>query len=199
VAAVRFIKRAQKHGFNLDEIEELLHLAGGGPDDCEAARQLAQLKMAHLADRMADLERMRGSLAELIASCDLDPTDRYCPMIQPCMPREKPMKLEILQLPNCPNVALLERRIAEAVAVKHIDVAIKRRVLTNRDAATAAGMTGSPTLLVDGEDPFAESGLVPSLSCRLYPADGGGVDGAPSVTALRAALNQCGYDLKLRT
>src|SRR3546814_3230814 len=44
VEIVRFVKRAQEHGFSLDEINELLHLAGGGPDDCDTARRLAQTK-----------------------------------------------------------------------------------------------------------------------------------------------------------
>lgn len=98
------------------------------------------------------------------------------------------MKLEILQVPDCPNVVLLERRIAEAVAGERIEMSITHRVLDDQDAATEAGMTGSPTLLVDGTDPFAESGSTPSVSCRLYPTDGG-IDGAPSVSALRAALH----------
>ncbi|GAB92383.1 hypothetical protein [Gordonia rhizosphera] len=99
------------------------------------------------------------------------------------------MKLEILQVPGCPNVGLLERRIAEAVAGEQIDVAITHRVLNDQAAATEARMTGSPTLLVDGEDPFTEPGSVAGVSCRLYPVEGGGIDGAPSVAALRAALN----------
>ncbi|WP_433764890.1 alkylmercury lyase family protein [Prescottella agglutinans] len=86
-------------------------------------------------------------------------------------------------------MALLERRIAEAVAGEQIDIAITHRVLDDQAAATEAGMTGSPTLLIDGKDPFAEPDSVPSVSCRLYPVEGGGIDGAPSVAALRAALN----------
>src|ERR1700704_2726389 len=89
--------------------------------------------------------------------------------------RRDPMKLEILQVPECPNVVLLERRIAEAVAGEHIDVAITHRVLNDQAAATEAGMTGSPTLLIDGQDPFAEPGSVPSVSCRLYRSGVGGI------------------------
>ncbi|MFC7450141.1 MerR family transcriptional regulator [Rhodococcus daqingensis] len=82
VAVVRFVKRAQEHGFSLDEIEELLHLAEGGPDDCQAARELAQAKVAQLADRIADLQRMQRSLTELVSTCELPRTDRSCPLIQ---------------------------------------------------------------------------------------------------------------------
>ncbi|CRK54574.1 Alkylmercury lyase family protein [Rhodococcus sp. RD6.2] len=99
------------------------------------------------------------------------------------------MKLEILQVPECPNVVLLERRIAEAVAGEQIEVTITHRVFDDQAGATEAGMTGSPTLLLDGQDPFAEPDSVPSVSCRLYRSDDGGIDGAPSVAALRAALN----------
>ncbi|WP_324618442.1 organomercurial lyase [Streptomyces sp. XY413] len=45
-------------------------------------------------------------------------------------------------------------------------------------------MTGSPTLLLDGIDPFAVAGAPASVSCRLYRD----ADGAPSIRALRQAL-----------
>jgi hypothetical protein len=49
-------------------------------------------------------------------------------------------------------------------------------------------MTGSPTLLIDGHDPFAEPGSAASLSCRLYRDESGRIVGAPSVAQLRRAL-----------
>lgn len=82
VAVVRFVKRAQEHGFSLDEIKELLHLADGGPDDCQTARTLAEAKMVHLALKIADLQRMQRSLAELVTTCELPRVDRSCPLIQ---------------------------------------------------------------------------------------------------------------------
>jgi hypothetical protein len=98
------------------------------------------------------------------------------------------VKLEILHIPDCPKVALLERRIGEAMAGQKIQATITHRVLATPAAAAEAGMTGSPTLLLDGKDPFFESGLVAGMSCRIYPTEAGGIDGAPSVTALRLAL-----------
>ncbi|MEU2004619.1 organomercurial lyase [Rhodococcus sp. NPDC019627] len=94
------------------------------------------------------------------------------------------MRLEILQVPGCPNVALLEQRLEKVLADQQSEVEISHRVIDDPAVATDAGMTGSPTLLVDGVDPFAEPGSVPSVSCRLYPSGG-----APSVVALRQALH----------
>lgn len=99
------------------------------------------------------------------------------------------MKLDILQVPGCPNVQLLEDRIAAALAGEQMAVTITHRVLNTAQEAEVHGMTGSPTLLINGEDPFGQPGLSAGLSCRLYAAEtGGGFDGAPSIAALRAAL-----------
>ena len=49
-------------------------------------------------------------------------------------------------------------------------------------------MHGSPTLLVDGTDPFAVPGQPPSLSCRLYRDAAGRMSGTPTVEALRRVL-----------
>ncbi|MFD6353453.1 organomercurial lyase [Nocardia tengchongensis] len=103
------------------------------------------------------------------------------------------MRLEILQVPDCPNVTVLENRIRQAIAGEPIAVDIEHHVVTDQEQAVAAGMTGSPTLLIDGRDPFAVAGSVPSLSCRLYPS-ADGLDGAPSVPALRAALGLAATD-----
>ena len=51
-------------------------------------------------------------------------------------------------------------------------------------------MHGSPTILVDGIDPFAEPGQPASVSCRLYRHGNGQVDGAPSVSQLRQAIGE---------
>ncbi|MFE3056288.1 MerR family transcriptional regulator [Nocardia sp. NPDC059239] len=82
VATVRFVKRAQDHGFSLGEVEVLLQLAAGGPEDCDTARELAESRMALLAERIADLQRMRRSLAELVATCDRPREDRCCSLLE---------------------------------------------------------------------------------------------------------------------
>jgi hypothetical protein len=97
------------------------------------------------------------------------------------------MTLQILQVPDCPNVALLRQRL-EALTGTAADVEVTVRVVEDEQEATTVGMTGSPTVLIDGVDPFAEPGQAPSLSCRLYRDAEGRVSGAPPVSALRQVL-----------
>ncbi|GAA1679894.1 Zn(2+)-responsive transcriptional regulator [Kribbella yunnanensis] len=81
VELLRFIKRAQELGFTLDEVDELLHLDGGGPESCDAARVLAVRRRADLEARIRDLQRMHDSLSELVATCDLPRPDRRCALL----------------------------------------------------------------------------------------------------------------------
>jgi len=96
------------------------------------------------------------------------------------------MTLEILQVPGCPGADLLAARL-ETLLAGRPGFRLTRRIVTSQADAERIGMTGSPTLLADGADPFLPSGgQPPSLSCRLYA---GGQDGhAPSLAQLRAAL-----------
>ena len=94
------------------------------------------------------------------------------------------MTLEILQVPGCPGADLLAARLDGLLPGRP---EVTRRVVASQAEAERLGMTGSPTLLADGTNPFPPSGgQPPSLSCRLYA---GGQDGhAPSLAQLRAAL-----------
>ena len=82
VEVLRFVKRSQELGFSLAEVEELLHLAAGGPDSCERARALAEAHAVDLERKMADLQRMHESLTELVATCEMPRTDRRCPLLE---------------------------------------------------------------------------------------------------------------------
>jgi hypothetical protein len=99
------------------------------------------------------------------------------------------MTLEILQVPGCPGSDLLAARLDSLLAGR---ARVTRRVVTSQADAERLGMTGSPTLLADGADPFAGPGQVPSVSCRLYPGEHGHPHPAPSAEQLRAALGLLG-------
>ena len=57
-------------------------------------------------------------------------------------------------------------------------------IATDADAA-AAGMRGSPTILIDNADPFTPPGTPTGIACRVVP----GGDPIPTVEAIRAALS----------
>ena len=80
VSRVRFIKRAQELGFSLAEIRHLMQL--GDPQDCGEARTLAAGKLALVEARVADLERLRGTLKDLIGRCDQGGGKVACPIVQ---------------------------------------------------------------------------------------------------------------------
>ena len=99
------------------------------------------------------------------------------------------MDLVVLTVPDCPNAAAFEERLAAALAGRPGAV-VRRREITDEREAAEAGMRGSPTLLIDGVDPFATPGQAPGLACRLYRDAAGRPAGAPTVEALRRALEQ---------
>jgi hypothetical protein len=99
------------------------------------------------------------------------------------------MDVTVLAVAGCPHAALLEERLAAALAGGPPPVII-RRVITDLDEAARAGLRGSPTVLLDGWDPFAAPGQPASMSCRLYDSGAGRLEGAPSVGRLRQAIGR---------
>ncbi len=81
VRVIRFVKRSQELGFTLHEVQELLHLAKGGPAACKPARDLAGTRIEDLERKIRELQRMKDSLAELVDTCELPSRDRRCPLI----------------------------------------------------------------------------------------------------------------------
>lgn len=91
--------------------------------------------------------------------------------------------VEVLHVPGCPNLAVLLDNLR---AVTDLPITT-REISTDADAA-AAGMHGSPTLLINGHDPFTPPGGDRALSCRLYRDEHGHAIPAPSPAQLRAAF-----------
>ena len=76
---VRFIKSAQRLGFSLDEIAELLRLEDGA--HCQEASSLATRKLVDVRERLADLSRMEKVLSELVGACNSRRGNVTCPLI----------------------------------------------------------------------------------------------------------------------
>lgn len=97
------------------------------------------------------------------------------------------MELVLLTVPDCPNAAAFQEHLAAALAAQPAAV-VRRRVVSDEREAAEAGMHGSPTLLVNGTDPFAAPGEPASLSCRLYRDAAGRAGPVPSVEELQRVL-----------
>ncbi|WP_345123141.1 alkylmercury lyase family protein [Streptomyces chiangmaiensis] len=96
------------------------------------------------------------------------------------------MRITVLTVPDCPNAPVVEERLSWALDGRAAEV--ERVEVSNPAQARRLGMTGSPTVLINGMDPFAVPGAPASLSCRLYRGPDGRIEGAPSIADLRRAL-----------
>src|SRR5258707_5075223 len=98
--------------------------------------------------------------------------------------RTATMRITVLAVPDCPNAPVAAGRIAAALAGRPASVELVE--VTGEAEAARLGMTGSPTILLDGVDPFAAAGAVPSVSCRIYRGPDGTAHGAPGLPDLTA-------------
>lgn len=99
------------------------------------------------------------------------------------------MRITVLAVPDCPNAPVAVGRITAALAGRPASVELVE--VAGEAEATRLKMTGSPTILLDGVDPFALAGA-PSVSCRIYRGSDGAAEGTPSVQDLTAALSAAG-------
>lgn len=79
VARVKFVKSAQRLGFSLDEVGQLLKLEDG--THCSEAAELAAHRLADVRARMADLTRMEEALSTLVRECNAHHGNVSCPLI----------------------------------------------------------------------------------------------------------------------
>lgn len=80
---IRFIKQAQEMGFTLDEIKQLF--VSGGENQCRNVRNLIQVKLAELADKMRQMKSFKGFLSRHLVACenelDAHGTAASCPVL----------------------------------------------------------------------------------------------------------------------
>ncbi len=79
LSRVRFIKAAQRLGFSLNEIRELLRLEDG--TQCRIARTLAERKLADVRQKLKDLRRIETVLGQLVSRCKSARGALKCPLI----------------------------------------------------------------------------------------------------------------------
>jgi hypothetical protein len=108
--------------------------------------------------------------------------------------QDEGVDVELLVVPDCPNesVALSVLRVAfDRVGLAAQSV--RTTVIASQEQAQERGFVGSPTILINGVDPFGVAGQSPAYACRVY-ATPAGLSGVPPlgdvISALTAASNR---------
>ena len=102
------------------------------------------------------------------------------------------MNVTLLYFDDCPNwqaTNLLLTRLADTY-----DFDLTRERVTSVEEAERLGFRGSPSVIVDGIDPFADPDAPIGLSCRLYWRPKG-LTGAPTEEMLQEVFGNLAEDL----
>jgi MerR family mercuric resistance operon transcriptional regulator len=78
VRRLRFIRKAQRAGFTLEEVRELIALDSG--HDHLRAREMAQQRLTKLDEQIAELQQARQSLQRLANECTSGKSE-VCPIL----------------------------------------------------------------------------------------------------------------------
>ena len=99
------------------------------------------------------------------------------------------LQVVLLYIEGCPHWRTADERLRAALVLAgRSHVRVRRRVVATPEEAEALGFRGSPSVLVDGRDPFPAPEGPAGLSCRIYSTDAGPA-GSPTVDQLFEALS----------
>ena len=82
------------------------------------------------------------------------------------------MKITLQYFAGCPNWETTDRHLTTLIA-EGLDASIDYEMIDNYETAAQRGFRGSPTVLIDGTDPFAGRNLPVGLACRIYVTEEG--------------------------
>jgi hypothetical protein len=94
----------------------------------------------------------------------------------------------LLYLDGCPHWRHAEEVVHQAL--REVDLPeqpVTLRQVETPEEAQRLSFHGSPTVLLDGADPFADPATPVGLMCRVYRTDDG-LAGSPSLEQMTAAL-----------
>jgi MerR family transcriptional regulator, copper efflux regulator len=81
VLRMRFILRCKELGFSLSEIRDLLDLRVAPGRTARDVRRRGEDKVAAVEEKIADLQRIRAALRQLIGSCSTDRRAEECALM----------------------------------------------------------------------------------------------------------------------
>ena len=97
------------------------------------------------------------------------------------------MNITLQYFDSCPGWKIAEKRVKTIIEQEGLDADFSYQRIETHEDAERFHFSGSPTLLIDGRDPFASGPMPVGLACRTYPTDQG-MAPSPSVAQLEEAL-----------
>src|SRR2546425_7125944 len=98
------------------------------------------------------------------------------------------MKITIQYFDGCPHWKLADERVRHVLGdFSSDDVTLEYQFIDSPETADQLGFHGSPTILIDGLDPFFTGVEQVGMSCRVFRTDDG-IQGAPTEAELRKLL-----------
>jgi hypothetical protein len=99
------------------------------------------------------------------------------------------VNIELLLVPNCPHQVAAAELVATAVADTGVRATISQTIIATEELARERDFSGSPTILLNGVDPFASPQAPVALACRFY-FTAEGLRPVPGLVELRQALKR---------
>lgn len=94
--------------------------------------------------------------------------------------------MTLLYFDDCPNWREADQHL-RALAAEHPEMVVERRLVDTAEDAEATRFRGSPSIIVDGVDPFADADAPVGLSCRMFRTPDGAA-GSPTLDQLREVI-----------
>ena len=98
------------------------------------------------------------------------------------------MEITLQYFDGCPNWKMTRTDLTTLIANHGLDATITYQLIDTPEAAEEHNFRGSPTVLIEGVDPFADPDAPTGLSCRIYQTETG-LAGTPNLRQLEEALS----------
>lgn len=95
--------------------------------------------------------------------------------------------VRLLYFDGCPNWQETDQRLQQAMRQAGVATTVEHVIVSTPEDAERMSFRGSPTVLVNGQDPFADPAAPIGLSCRVYQT-AAGLRGSPTTEQLVRAL-----------
>jgi hypothetical protein len=97
------------------------------------------------------------------------------------------LDVTLLYFDGCPNWLIMKQNLQE-LSLEFPEMNVTLRTVETPEEAERLTFHGSPSIQVNGDDPFADSSAPAGFSCRVYPTPDG-LAGAPTRGQLSDALH----------